>query len=682
LYGGNTGKSNGYYYSDTWSLDQALFYHREGIYESVQLDLNLETNFKNLKWTGDTPAGTDIKLQLRSAITMAGLTVEKFIGPDGTTNSYYRLDGELIWSGHRGDRWIQYRVYLTSQDGSATPVFYDITITYNLLPISTLLNPANNTATSNNKPTFMWSFSDSDSTQQDAFQIQIDDQMNFNDIDFDSGELSSTEQSWQFPEGTSYTALPDSILYWRVRSKDNDGDWSEYSDPYVLIIDTQSPNSNIQVPIEGDYYRSLDNISGSAFDNEVGTGVDKVEIAIERLSDHSFWDGSTWFKTETWLMVNGTTSWTYNSTSVSWESKEQYKVHSRAVDNVTNIEVPGVGLTITIDKISPESTIDYPQDNIWYKEVDIITGSSGDFNGSGLKRVDIKIKRTSDGKYWDGTNWRINENWVIADGTNSWSYDTSHMKWISDRTYTIWSRAVDNIDNFEIEHAQITFLFDNKPPESLSLVINQGDISTKDLNVNLALNATDTGSGLYLMSFSTDGREWSDWENYSESKQFLLTPEYGEKWISFRVMDHAGNIESSDPISINLIPAVSDGDKADEEEQDKSTKTQTTILGLISIVVIIILIVILTATIRRSKRLLEGYPFSVDNKLRKVRRDILTGEDVDELNLSHAEINELLEKKRQAGNISEENYDFIKKDILCSEEEKLDGNESDRGSVK
>jgi len=89
---------------------------------------DLAWDWLNIYFTISEPSGTDIKFQLRSAATEAGLSAATWYGPTGT-GDYYTTSGTAINSVHDGDRWIQYKAYF-SGPGDYTPTLSDVSITY------------------------------------------------------------------------------------------------------------------------------------------------------------------------------------------------------------------------------------------------------------------------------------------------------------------------------------------------------------------------------------------------------------------------------------------------------------------------------------------------------------------------------------------------------------------------
>ena len=214
LYGGFGTNPSGMvtYLDDTWIYLQSL-YPDDGRYISKPFNIENNASFTDISWNGLTSTNTNIRLQLRSAATELGLGIKNFIGPDGSTNTYYTTSPSIIWSGHEGDKWLQYKVILSSSNNIESPELFNVTIWYNYWPDGIPISPENDAIINYNTPSFDWDFIDQDSNSQTAFQIQIAGDVNFLTIDFDSDEQVSVETSWQFPTGTTYTELPDGTWY-------------------------------------------------------------------------------------------------------------------------------------------------------------------------------------------------------------------------------------------------------------------------------------------------------------------------------------------------------------------------------------------------------------------------------------------------------------------------------------
>jgi hypothetical protein len=96
---------------------------------SSAIDAEQESDFTTLEFTITEPTSTDLTFQLRTSDSTTTLESENWLGPDGTAGTYYATSGTDIWSGHDGDRYIQYKAYF-SAIGTGAPYLSDITIDY------------------------------------------------------------------------------------------------------------------------------------------------------------------------------------------------------------------------------------------------------------------------------------------------------------------------------------------------------------------------------------------------------------------------------------------------------------------------------------------------------------------------------------------------------------------------
>jgi len=98
---------------------------------SSTLDTGTATNFTAIEWLpGDQPpptGTTPIRFQIA---TNTDNTTWNFLGPDGSPTSYYTVPGESIAAVHSGDRYLRYKVLLSTDDDSYTPNISDIAITF------------------------------------------------------------------------------------------------------------------------------------------------------------------------------------------------------------------------------------------------------------------------------------------------------------------------------------------------------------------------------------------------------------------------------------------------------------------------------------------------------------------------------------------------------------------------
>lgn len=90
------------------------------------------------------------------------------------------------------------------------------------------------------------------------------------------------------------------------------------------------PETSITAPFNGEVILETSRlITGTAFDN---TFISRVEVSIMR-DDGKYWNGSDWLSSpEVWLLASGTSSWSYNWTSIQLDRGATYTIKARAID--------------------------------------------------------------------------------------------------------------------------------------------------------------------------------------------------------------------------------------------------------------------------------------------------------------------------------------------------------------
>ena len=546
-------------------------YCLDGYMVSKEFQLGGFAEILSINWVGDIPNGTSIKLQIKSALDRNGLKAAAFVGPVGSTDKFYNISGAKVWAGHRGDKWMQYKVILETTDGLITPVLKDVNIEYNLLPHKpVIISPEDNYKTNDNKTVFNWLHMDSDSNSQNGFEWQIDDDRDFNNIDHTYNQTGTIQTSY-WPD----SPIADGIWYWRLKTQDSDGGWGNYSNPRKILIDTAKPISEIIEPRDNKFYKRLYLINGSAIDINISSGVNRTEILIKRIFDGKTWDGSNWKVGEHWQHTTGLGAWLYNSSTVTWTSGNSYSLQTRAYDNVTNLESPSEGIIIYYDHEAPVSTIEVPGNLSAHNKLAEISGSSYDIGGSGLSKVEISILEVSTNKYWSGKNWvdhHDQQTWLAATGTDKWSFDSRWVLWNPGEEYIIESKATDNLDIPEVPKNNIQIEIDIDRPRSIvefpavNSYLNDVPVifgSSTDLNgsgvSSVEINLKRTGDSKYwtgqAWSSATQPQwlmvEGTDNWTFDSSEVEWSTDQYYE--ITSRVTDRAGNYRVSEPGNIFMF---------------------------------------------------------------------------------------------------------------------------------
>jgi hypothetical protein len=153
-------------------------------------------------------------------------------------------------------------------------------------------------------------------------------------------------------------------------------------------------------------------------------------------------------------------------------------------------------------------------------------------------------------------------------GTMSVAQGASQAYTITPGTgYTIAQVLVDTVsvgtvttysfNSVAASHAIAVSFADITPP-TCSIVINSGATYTNNANVNLALTASDTGSGMAQMQFSNDNAVWSTAEPYTTAKNWALSTGDGTKvvYVKFKDVDGNWSTPCSDSILLDATAPI------------------------------------------------------------------------------------------------------------------------------
>jgi hypothetical protein len=263
---------------------------------------------------------------------------------------------------------------------------------------------------------------------------------------------------------------------------------SACSDGFTYVADSSAPSSLIAFPVSGASYNEsgwnagcstagVGDFCGTASDSGAA-GIQKVEVSIKRESSGLYWDGSAFASaTEMFFEATGTTGWSASFAFSNFPVNGDYTIHARATDNAGNPEASPT-VTFTIDGSAPASTIDFPVSGASYNEsgwnagcstagVGDFCGTMNDSGGAGIEKVEVSIKRESDGLYWNGSAF-AGATEVFFEATldsASWSYAFDFASFPANGDYTIHARATDNAGNAEAG-ATVTFTIDASAPAS------------------------------------------------------------------------------------------------------------------------------------------------------------------------------------------------------------------------
>ncbi len=109
-------------------------YNSSGEIVSSTFDIGTSSNYAFLRWyPADQPVPTgpsSVRFQVASSVDNTATTTWDFIGPDGTSGTYYTTSNQGLSGHHSGKRYMRYKLLLSTDNDSVTPVISDVFITF------------------------------------------------------------------------------------------------------------------------------------------------------------------------------------------------------------------------------------------------------------------------------------------------------------------------------------------------------------------------------------------------------------------------------------------------------------------------------------------------------------------------------------------------------------------------
>lgn len=319
-----------------------------------------------------------------------------------------------------------------------------------------------------------------------------------------------------------------------------------YTTDYVdAILDANGPSLSPNFPIPGASAASPNYLTQSSIPIQIDatdhwSGVAKIIVQAK-------YSGST-----TWIDIGQDTDLA-DGWKVLWQAPESANNNPAAFrvigyDRVNNLNQALID-NIFIDWSPPSSIVESIGTTNSNQSAFPVSWHGTDI-GSGIHQYRIDV--SDNGGAW--TNF-----YQGSDRSKVFTGQNMH-------SYVFRSQAQDNAGNWEPVHTgpdtQVQVILDNEPPAG-SVIINNGDIYTKSLDVTLGLSATDN-IGVVLSEFASFNQitglwDWAGPEAYKTSRGYTFQPGEGWKTAWARFYDAASNISewANDSIILDsLAPAI------------------------------------------------------------------------------------------------------------------------------
>jgi hypothetical protein len=232
-----------------------------------------------------------------------------------------------------------------------------------------------------------------------------------------------------------------------------------------------------------------------------------LSMSVEGASEMRFRNGVEEWGGRDWIPFAPTLSWTLADADGERSVVGQFR---DAVFNVLDASD-----TVVLDRVAPTCTISVggtQGEGTWTGGV---YGSASD-DRSGVAEVSVRILRSSDFRYWDGTSWQAGEVWVTASGTASWVVALPFASLDHGATYGIAARATDSAGNVQGTATSGIFTADKVGPAA-PIAVPVGGLFNASQSVSLTVdgaaaatfytldgNVPDEGSTPYSVPIAVD----------------------------------------------------------------------------------------------------------------------------------------------------------------------------------
>ena len=376
------------------------------------------------------------------------------------------------------------RIYNISASGNL--MYFDVDLGNNAPAAPSPTAPSDSAWLGVSKPTVNWTFSDSDSgDSQTAYHVQVDGDSAFGSVDWDSGEVASTN-----PYCTVGSALVEGKWYWRACTRDTGGLWGSYSSGRSFNLDLTAPAAPTSA-----WATPYDWTATNSFSIDWTAPTESGTSGIATGAYYKLDNAPTSTTDGTWAASKPITGMTVGSAG-------NHTVYIWLLDNVGNANHSARTTTyLNFDNVAPNNP-------------NVLSSPTHTVNAwSNLSVIKAQWSGASDADSGLGGFsyvWDTNAN-TLPDATKDASGNTGENSTpgLSDGTYYFHIRTVDAVGNWAVGAVHLgPFFIDLTPPGGVSGVSSSTHTTGKWSNVNVVTvqwwGAADSGSGIGRYAYSWD----------------------------------------------------------------------------------------------------------------------------------------------------------------------------------
>ena len=292
----------------------------------------------------------------------------------------------------------------------------------------------------------------------------------------------------------SYTSLSDGSHTFQVRATDEAGNTDASPAGFTWTVDTTAPSSAVGFPAAGGEYNvagwnagcATSGLCGTYGDGSVGSGVDTVEVSIQRDSTGLYWNGASFSAgSETWAnagLVSG--DWSRAFPASNFPADDTYTVRVRATDEAERPDA--LSRTFTFDGTAPTGSLTAPADGAALRGASVAVSSDSADSGSGVASAEFQ-RRPAGGGAWTTIGTDANAPYSVDWNTTA----------LGDGDYDLRVVTTDDAGN-TFNSATRTVTVDNTAPSSATLDTLPDAIRDGQ---QLTGSAADAGSGVDSLTY-------------------------------------------------------------------------------------------------------------------------------------------------------------------------------------
>jgi len=359
---------------------------------------------------------------------------------------------------------------------------------------------------------------------------------------------------------------------------------------HTFVFDINNPTAAVTNVSEADKKNALAEIKGTCADDWAVEEI-TLEIRQEPGVDDLTWTGSSW--TTNVHVVSPppsvfVSSWSYNSSGVSWVTGKNYRLTVKGYDFAGNSQGTLYPVNFLFDDTDPEGEINQPVGSKNFAPAQI-TGTSKDNPAvsAGVEKVELMIEYLAySTTYWSGSAWIESGSdyyFDIGDNGANWIYTVPMptKTWTDGHSYRMNITVTDYAGNDYTPAVTTNFTYDISTPTAyIGYPANNGYYPSGYPDV-ISGTGYDFGVGIQEVKITLqkesnkdwwDGAVWqiealgpywldANWASGSWSTTTLVSWADGETYtIIARALDAAGNQQDSYPVEISSVTFTCDTD--------------------------------------------------------------------------------------------------------------------------